>query len=152
VALPALCRPVGALACAPPPNVQAWGCLRRLAVGVHRAQVRACEGLVLCAAHRRDIGFLFVAVQLAIAIIAKAVHLLDSGEVIPTLFPKEWAANRVATVLSVGPYYCTGAVLFFAGAPPPASSNRADLKMNHAVIIVVAARAWGCWVSALPAR
>lgn len=96
-------------------------------------QVRACEGLVLCAVHRRDIGFLFILVQLTIAIIAKAVHLLDSGEVIPNLFPKEWAANRVATVLSVGPYYCTGAVIFFAGAPPPAFSNMEDLKINHAV-------------------
>jgi hypothetical protein len=83
--------------------------------------------------HRRDIGFLFILVQLTIAIIAKAVHLLDSGEVIPNLFPKEWAANRVATVLSVGPYYCTGAVIFFAGAPPPAFSNMEDLKINHAV-------------------
>jgi hypothetical protein len=70
------------------------------------------------AARCRDIGILFVLVQLTIASIAKVVHLLDSGEMIPTLFPREWAA-RSATVLAVGPYYCTGAVFFFAGARVP---------------------------------
>ena len=65
---------------------------------------------------RRDLGFLVVLVQLTIASIAKVVHLLDRDEVIPTLFPKDWAA-RNATVLAVGPYYCTGAFFFFAGEP-----------------------------------
>lgn len=61
----------------------------------------------------RDMGVLLVSVQLIIAGIAKRIHMLDVGNQIPTLFPQEWAA-RNATVLAVGPYYCSGAIMFFA--------------------------------------
>jgi hypothetical protein len=61
----------------------------------------------------RDMGVLFVSVQLIIAGIAKLIHMLDVGNQIPEFFPKEWAA-RNATVLAVGPYYCSGATMFFA--------------------------------------
>jgi len=61
----------------------------------------------------RDMGVLFVSVQLIIAGIAKLIHMLDVGNQIPEFFPKEWAA-RNATVLAVGPYYCSGATMFLA--------------------------------------
>lgn len=62
----------------------------------------------------RDMGVLFGAVQLLIAAIASFVHMIDSAGRIPAMFPKDWA-SRHASVISVGPYYCTGAVVFFAG-------------------------------------
>ena len=61
----------------------------------------------------RDMGVLFGAVQLLIAATASFVHMIDSAGRIPAMFPKDWA-SRHASVISVGPYYCTGAVVFFA--------------------------------------
>ena len=68
----------------------------------------------------RDTGILFALVQLTIAITARIVNLIDTGDKIPSYFPEDWVA-RHSSVLAIGPYYCVGALIFFAGTHPSLS-------------------------------
>ena len=61
----------------------------------------------------RDMGLLLILTQVTIAGLAKFIHVLDTGNQIPLLFPAGWAA-RHADILAVGPYYCSGVIIFFA--------------------------------------
>lgn len=61
----------------------------------------------------RDMGGVFLGVQLFIMGFAKLIHLIDSGEMIPKLFPNAWVDDNSAP-MAIGPYYCSAAILFFA--------------------------------------
>jgi hypothetical protein len=76
-----------------------------------RASWRALWSFRLLVA--RDMGLYLVAVQLAIAALARLIHVCDRRGRVVALFPPEWAAaNRSA--LSLGPYFISGVVVFFA--------------------------------------
>lgn len=61
----------------------------------------------------RDMGAIFVSLQLLLMGFAKLIHLVDKKGEIAKLYPEDWVTKHSA-MFSIGPYYCTAAIVFFA--------------------------------------